>query len=83
MRHAVLRVWANSFIEFNKLGAKNIKVVENALPSDTRFIRAGHDDFGNLYLVVESKKFKNLKEGHLLPELPPVVFRKMRLYEKK
>lgn len=77
MRLAYLQVSAFLFLEFCKNGADRVRIVANKLPDDARFIRAGHDNLGSLYLVLESEEFIDLKEGEEIPRLPDVMLEKV------
>ena len=52
-----------------------VEIVEHPLPADARFIRAGHDGYGMLQLMIESASFEDVPAGHVPPPQPPVVFR--------
>ena len=79
MKHAIVRVTAQLFIDFCKGGpARRVRVVEHALPADATFVRAGHTPDGELCLVVHSDTFAETPEGQPLPTLRPTVFRVSR-----
>lgn len=76
MRHAILRVTPQAFIEFCKWGpARRCVIVDYGLPDDATFVRAGHDATGTLCLVVSSDDFADVDAGAPLPELPTPIFR--------
>ena len=79
MRVACLRVSVEVFLEFCKGGddTRRVRVVEHGLPADTRFIRAGHDQFGNLFLTLESREFEDIPEHQQMPELKGPVFERV------
>lgn len=52
-------------------------VVSNGLPADARFVRAGHDYSGSLYLVIESASFDDIEEGDEIPAHPKVGLNKI------
>ena len=74
-RLAVIRATAELLVELCKAGsARYAEVIENALPSDAMFVRAGHDMNGTLRIVVSSESFAEVPEGGVIPELPPTKF---------
>lgn len=76
MRHKYLRVSVFMFLELLKHGTEGIRVVSNPLPEDTKFVRAGYDSFGNLFLTLESKEWPEVAEFDELLELPQTLFEK-------
>lgn len=80
MKHAVLKVSPILFIEMCKKGVDRTKVIANAIPKDSRFIRAYVDDtpgYSFIGLVIESESFKEVPYGNTLPSLPNPVFEKV------
>ena len=39
------------------------------LPEGTKYIRAGHDELANIFVIVEHESFPEVKYGDLIPEL--------------
>jgi len=75
-RQAVLRATPELLVELCKRKGepRSVAVTLDALPDDTRFIRAGQDATGDLLLVVESESFQPVPINERLPELPLPVF---------
>jgi len=72
MRYKMLRVSSFFLVELFKKET-TIKVLNNALPKDTTFIRIYNDvgnGWGDIFIVVESSEFNDLNEGDVIPELP-------------
>lgn len=59
-------------------GEMNARVVNNQLPKDAHMVSMGHNQFGLLYAVIESRTFPDLKEGQEMEELPPIEFETIR-----
>ena len=74
MKLACLQLTPHIFIELCKHGVEKTLVVDNKLPEDTQFIRAGHDQFGNLFLVLQSDSFEEIENGGKMPMLENPVF---------
>jgi hypothetical protein len=84
MKYSILKISSLIFIEICKHGMDKVKVVDNALPEDAKFVRAFVDDnlgWGRISLVLESESFKDLNEGDEIPILPNPAFEKV--YESK
>lgn len=80
MRHAILRVHVGFLLRACKESSYsanrdyNVELIANALPEDAKFVQGGHDYHGNLYLVLESESFRDLKEGDEIPVLSDPMF---------
>ena len=72
MKEACLRVSIYFLLDLCKKGVNHHIKVHNPVPMDAKFLRAGHDQYGNLYLVLESEEFKDLQDGDIIPELQPL-----------
>lgn len=69
------------FLDVCKYGSNKVEVIENALPPDTKFLRATVDNtpgYNFIGLIVESASFKDIPYGNTLPYLPSPVFRKAK-----
>lgn len=77
MKHAVLRFNVNIMLEHLKEDSKNMVIKNNPLPNDTKFVRGGYDCFGNLYLVLESSTFEDIKENDGYPVIPNPEFERI------
>ena len=58
MRVKILQVWPNSLLSIFKNGTDKIKIINNALPEDAKFVRAFYDDYkyaNYICIVIESK----------------------------
>ena len=56
-----------------------LQVMDNALPSDTKYVRCFTDDTREptvVKCVIESEEFDEVAPGHFIPEHPPVVFQR-------
>ena len=83
MRLKILQVWSDLFLDICKHGTDKIRILDNALPKDTKFVRAFYDDYkysGYINLVLESASFEDIKYGELIPIIPGPIFEK--IYEK-
>ena len=73
MRIKRLRVPAQTYIDYCKgpVGrSQTLTVLGQGLPSDTTFVRAGHDLNGDLWMVVQSASFPDLPDSaSVIPEL--------------
>lgn len=81
MKYSILKISPLIFIKFCQYGSDNIRVVENKLPEDVKFIRAyteDHSGWGHISLVLESESFRELKDGDEIPILPYPMFEKVR-----
>ncbi len=56
-------------------GGHDAKVVENALPKDSRVVSIGHNNFGQINIVVSSNSFPELEENEVIQQLPHPLFR--------
>lgn len=80
MRYKILMVHPQVFIDFCKEGLDKMRIVENAIPRDAKFVRAHLNDFtgwGNIALVIESFLFEDLKEGDEIPVIKHPTFEKI------
>jgi hypothetical protein len=77
MKHAILRVSSYILLELCKNGAEKTRIVKNELPQDAKFIRAGHDQSGDMFLVIESESFRELKDGDEIPILENPLFERV------
>lgn len=70
-RYALLHTTPELLVELCKFQdvPKRMRVVSNAIPSDARFVRSGHDRDGSLLIVIESASFDPVPEGATLPML--------------
>jgi hypothetical protein len=50
--------------------------VLNPLPEDTQFVRGGNDAMGNMYIVIQSQSFEELKENDEIPFYGHILFEK-------
>lgn len=55
----------NSCIEGKTYTFKCVK----GLPEGVKYVRAGHDFEGNIFVIVEHESFPEIKNGDLIPEL--------------
>lgn len=65
------------FIEACKNGINKVKVIENTIPKDAKFIRSFTDDltgWGRIGIVIESESFEELKDGDVIPIHPDPQF---------
>ena len=81
MKEAYMRVSFFLLLEICKNGTDGVKIVKNALPQDAEYVRAGYDNFGNMFVVLRSESFEDIKEGAIMPELPRPEFEKVYSYE--
>jgi hypothetical protein len=80
MKYAILKVSPLFLVEMFKHDIPMIKLVDHALPEDTKYVRAFTDDFGGwgrIGLVLESESFRELKDGEMIPVLQSPTFEKM------
>lgn len=54
-----------------------VRVVENGLPRDARFVRAALDEHGYVWLIVESESFAEVQEPEPIPLLKAATFEKV------
>lgn len=69
-------------VEFCKRRDNNgfqISIVDNALPDDAEFVRAGIDQLGYIRIVIKSASFDEVNEGDPIPELKATTFRRDRM----
>lgn len=79
MKEAILRLTPELFVEFCKAGEpRMLRVVENALPADAKYVRAGHDINGDLLLAIQSESFADVLPGMVRMELPSPRFEVVR-----
>jgi hypothetical protein len=80
MKYAILQVSPEFLVEFCKGSSTPqwVIVTKHPLPHDARFVRAGHDDTGELFLVIESETFDDIPPGERLPSLPVPQFTAVR-----
>jgi len=84
MRHAILEITDSVIADIYKLlkpddQSWRVKVIENALPADTKAIKTVmmSDSWqGTVGIVIESKEFDDIDPGDALPILPPPVMTK-------
>lgn len=78
MKLARMRWSGVAAVEFCKATPADwIRVVEHAVPSDARFIRAATDEHGWIWVVIESESFSDVPEGQPIPELPATTFQRV------
>ena len=76
-RLAIFLVTVDALVGFcqgDKLGARKCKITANALPLDAEVIRTGHDQTGQLCIVLKSQTFAPVPSGEQIPILPAVTF---------
>jgi len=74
VRHAILKVSFEIIINMCIHGVPKPVSVENALPKDTTFVRAGHDQTGQLFLVLQSDEFDEVEVNGLIPTIDSPIF---------
>ena len=79
MRLRYVPITASMLLELMKVTqpTTSVELVANGLPQDAKLIRAGHDSFGWVNLVVESIDFDEVSEGGEIPRHPTPTFRKI------
>lgn len=80
MRYKILKVHNFIFIEMCKLGTEKVRIIKDALPEDTKYVRCYTNDdsgWGAIYLVIESQTFDELKEGDPIPLIPGPIFERV------
>ena len=77
MRLRYLPVSLDFFISVCKNPESHVKLVANGLPPDAKAIRAGHDNFGWLNIIIESCTFDDVEEGGEIPMHPRPLFEKV------
>jgi hypothetical protein len=65
-RIKIVRWHSLSLLNVLKRGEHHIRTI-NPIPDDTKITRMGHDEVGNLYFVISSKEFDELKNGDIIP----------------
>ena len=80
MKYMILKASPIIFVEMCKKGEIHAKVVSNALPDDTKYIRM-FIDYGSgapqINLVLESNSFNEIKDEKVIPVLPNPMFEKI------
>lgn len=79
MRYKILNIHPLFFIHISQHGTEKVRIIENSLPEDTKFIRSFTNDtsgWGSISLVIESESFEDLKEGDIIPSIPSPTFEK-------
>ena len=66
MRYRILRFNFQLFLNLLKANEQLIYLTY-PLPEDTKFVRAGYDFTGKLFIVIQSETFNELKEGEEIP----------------
>lgn len=59
-----------ALLEFLQTGNKHVRCAKG-LPDDAIFLRAGHDEMGNLYMVFQSEEWPELEVGNRMQEFCP------------
>lgn len=80
MKHKILIVHPQIVIDFCKEGLDKIRIVENAIPKDAKYIRCYLNDFtgwGNIGIVIESESFEELQNGDEIPVIKHPTFEKV------
>lgn len=75
MKLKILYVSPQFIIELCKWGAKDVEVIDNVLPADTKYIRAFTDDttgWGRIGIVIQSDSFPKLQDGQEIPVIHPL-----------
>jgi hypothetical protein len=79
MKRAILRMsddFVMDFLSIVRASRPYVLEVKNGIPVDTKIIRAGHDEQGNLGLLLESNSFKDIAHGNKYPDITPPNFTK-------
>ena len=80
MKYKILIVHPSIFIELCKEGLDKIRIVQNAIPNDAKYVRSHLNDYtgwGNISLVIESESFDNLNDGDEIPVIKHPTFEKV------
>lgn len=72
-RYRYIAVSADMYVKLLRNECIMDKIL-NPLPKDTRYIRGGTDAIGNIFLVIESSEFDELKEHEEIPFHGHIMF---------